>query len=167
MIVTGASLLGQILTNRTSSGALAANPLAAKAASVPDKPPPQAGPASPPVAMSLSTLDGLFALQMSARGTGIAAAPAAPAGIDPASAQTRPRTGGQTAVDPDLVRAIAAALESRKGGGDGAGLAALAPDATVALETSVSRQNSLREALELAGRGPSSALDPQDRASFH
>ncbi len=124
MIVTGASLLGQILTNRTSSGLASA-----QAAPVPAEP--ASATRSEPIStrtsvtMSLSTLDALFALKASSHGTGAATgtrAPAdgsapivAPSGLD-AGPPRRDMTlaGGRTVVDPDLVRQIAAALESRK-----------------------------------------------------
>ncbi|MGE7414007.1 hypothetical protein [Methylobacterium tarhaniae] len=159
MIVTGASLLGQILTNRTSSGLLFAH------AAVPAEPlPPDktgSAPASAPVTMSLSTLDALFALHVSPRGTGGAGAPAdiptrmiAPSsGADAGSLRAvKTRTGGRTVVDPDLVRAIAAALDSRKSKGDGTGPTVMSQGAAGSLQTSVSRESSLRDALELAGR---------------
>ena len=125
MIVTGASLLGQILTNRALPGLASA-----KAASAPA----ESGPATRPepvstltsVTMSLSTLDALFALKVSPQAAGSttgtralaeksASIATAPAGFD-AGPQRRDKTlaGGQTVVDPDLVRQIAAALESRK-----------------------------------------------------
>lgn len=149
MIITGAALLGQILTNRTSSGSPSANAApATPEAQPPSKPEPTPTPA--PVAMSLSMFDALFALQASPRGGGASvdssARMAAPSsGATSGLQQTRART----TVDPDLVRAITAALDSRKG--DDFGLTATGQRSTVALETSLSHQNSLKDAWELAG----------------
>ncbi len=76
--------------------------------------------------MSLSTFDALFALTMSSQGTGAATGAGTSAGgsapiVAPSSGvdagaprRSKALTGGQTVVDPDLVRQIAAALESRK-----------------------------------------------------
>ncbi|TNC15951.1 hypothetical protein FF100_01405 [Methylobacterium terricola] len=66
-------------------------------------------------------------------------------------------------MDPDLVRAITAALDSRTG--DGAGPAAMGRRSPVSLETSISRQNSLWDALELAGQAQSSDA-ASGRAAF-
>ncbi len=135
MIVTGASLLGQILTNRTSSGHASAQ--AAPAAAGP-APATRSEPISTltSVTMSLSTLDALFALKVSspgagsttgtrALGDGSAPTAAPPSGFD-AGPQRRDKTlaGGRTVVDPDLVRQIAAALESRKSMGAAQGVQA-------------------------------------------
>ncbi len=72
------------------------------------------------VTMSLSTLDALFALTVSSQGAGAATGTRALAHLSApdleAGPQRRDKTlmGGRTVVDPDLVRAMTAALESRK-----------------------------------------------------
>lgn len=131
MIVAGASLLGQILANRTSPGLVPARAASAPAeASVPARP----GPTLASVTMSLSTLDALFALRISSRGASaaravtdagahesisaeaVSARPAAPSSDHATGSRRNVATlmGGQTVVDPDLVREITAALESQK-----------------------------------------------------
>lgn len=165
MIITGASLLGQILTNRASSDLVSAKAARTSPEAAPTaKPGPVSTPA--PVTMSLSTLDGLFALQASPRGVAAPADPSMRIAPQVSGADSGPqRTEARTAVDPDLVRAIAAALDSRTSGD--AGPAAAGPRSAVTLETSVSYRSSLSDALELAGRAQRSAVDPDGRAAYH
>lgn len=173
MIVTGTSLLGQILTTPSSSGLLSA-----KAAVGPAGPSPQErpGPDAPsaPVTVSPSTLDALFALQVSSRGANAAGAGAR---ADQSARSAAPSSGAeagsqatvkaQTVVDPDLVRAIAAALESQKSRGDGTGLTVMSQSSTGSLQTSVSRQNSLKDILDMAGRAQQAIVDLPGQAALH
>ncbi|AWN53372.1 hypothetical protein DK412_18595 [Methylobacterium sp. 17Sr1-1] len=148
MIVTGSSLLGQLLANWTSPGLVPAKAAPAPAeASIPTQPRPTLA----SVAVSLSTLDALFALRISSRGASAAEAtsdagapeaiparPVAPSSDYATGSQRNVKTlmGGQTVVDPDLVREITAALESQKSRSGGASLTVVTHRSTGSLDTS-------------------------------
>ncbi|MET7242401.1 hypothetical protein ABZT49_03460 [Methylobacterium sp. EM32] len=101
--------------------------------------------------MSLATLDALFALRIASRDASAAGAatdagapetvsawPVAPSWDDATGSQRTVKTlmGGQTVVDPDLVREITAALESQKSRSGSASLSVMPHRSTGTLETS-------------------------------
>lgn len=156
MIVTGASLLGQVLASRASPGfapAVSSSPASRDPAPAPDV-------ATPTVASattSPSILSALLDLRSSSRASPDAGT------RDEAASSDRPGAGFRTTVDPGLVRETMAVLEGRSAAGATAGRDGVAR----LLDLLAASRMTGTDARDTAGQAPGSVFDLLDRAVAH
>ncbi|BAQ48728.1 MULTISPECIES: hypothetical protein [Methylobacterium] len=154
MIVTGASLLGQVLASRASPGFA---PAVSSSPASRDPAPDVATPTVASVTMSPSILSALLDLRSSSRASPDAGT------RDEAASSDRPRAGFRTTVDPGLVRETMAVLEGRGAAGATAGRDGVAR----LLDLLAASRMTGTDARATAGQAPGSVFDLLDRAVAH
>ncbi len=154
MIVTGASLLGQVLASRASPGFA---PAVSSSPASRDPAPDVATPTVASVTMSPSILSALLDLRSSSRASPDAGT------RDEAASSDRPGAGFRTTVDPGLVRETMAVLEGRSGAGATAGRDGVAR----LLDLLAASRMTGTDARATAGQAPGSVFDLLDRAVAH